>query len=215
MDINLRKKLIESTKKQLAETTPRDVLIIQTSHTIDELIKIINRMIANLRERYGYYAAQVSKIEDINTLLREIKKQKRETSGIEFKKQDLDSIIELVNEIENLLKLKDSQEKYLESLMKEQCPEFLKTATALVGARLISLAGSLKHLAELPSSTIQILGAEKALFRHLRTNAKAPRFGVLFAHQEIQQAKEVNRAKIARKLASKISIDIKRDYFRK
>lgn len=215
MDIKIRENLLNQTKKNLAESTPRDVLVIQTIHTIDELIIIANKLVANLRERYGYYAPQASKIIDIKPLLKVIMKHEKELSGIEFKKPDLDSVDELVREIENLFSLKESQEAYLKQLMEEQCPELLKTATALIGARLISIAGSLKHLAELPSSTIQILGAEKALFRHIRTKAKSPRFGVIFAHQEIQTAKESDKARAARKLASRISIAVKKDYFRK
>lgn len=215
MDIESRKKLIDFAKKQLEELTPRDVLIIQSIHTIDELIKTINRLVTNLRERYGYYASKSSKIENIDLFLREVKKNKREPAGIEFKKQDLDSVNELVKEIENLIILNKSQEEYLDIIMKEQCPELLKVAGALIGARLISIAGSLKHLAELPSSTVQILGSEKALFRHIKTGSKPPKFGIIFAHQEIQTANENERAKVARKLAAKISIAVKKDYFRK
>ena len=96
--------------------------------------------------------------------------------------------------------------------MENICPELQKAATSLIGARLLNLAGSLKHLAEIPSSTIQVLGAERALFRHLKTGAKAPKFGVIFAHQSITEAEE--KGKAARHLASKIWIAAKKDYFR-
>ena len=215
MDQKIRKELITLAEKHLAEFTPRDVLIIQAIHTIDELIIITNKLVTALRERYGYYASKTSKIEDINSLIKEIKKQKREPAGIQFKKQDFDSINEIILSIENLGVIKISQEFYLENLMKEQCPEFLKITGVLVGARLISLANSIKHLAELPSSTIQILGSEKALFRHLKTGSNPPRFGVIFAHPDIQKAREEDKARTARKLASKISIAVKRDYFSK
>jgi len=213
MDKNLRTNFIKKTKKLLSESIPRDIFIIQTIHTIDELIKIINKVITNLRERYGYHAPKVSKIEDITNLFREIKKHNREEAGIEFNNEDLISIDELIKGGEELIILKDLQEKYLDSLMKKQCPELLKVSTALIGARLISLAGSLKRLAELPSSTIQVLGAEKALFRHIKTGAKPPKFGVIFAHPDIQNAEE--KSKAARKLSAKISIAVKKDYFRK
>ncbi|MBI5391799.1 ATP-binding protein, partial [Candidatus Woesearchaeota archaeon] len=94
------------------------------------------------------------------------------------------------------------------------CPNLSTTATSLIGARLISHAGSLKRLAELPSSTVQVLGAEKSLFRHLKTGSKPPRFGVLFQHPLVAEAAENLKGKTARKLASKISIAVKQDYFR-
>ena len=96
--------------------------------------------------------------------------------------------------------------------MKDLCPRLQTLATTLIGAQLIEHAGSLKHLAELPSSTIQVLGAEKALFRHLKTGSKPPKFGVIFAHPSITDSQE--RGKAARRLAGKISIAVKQDYFK-
>ena len=96
--------------------------------------------------------------------------------------------------------------------MKEVCPRLQEIATTLLGAKLMDHAGSLKHLAELPSSTIQVLGAEKSLFRHLKTGAKPPKFGAIFAHDSITQATE--KGKAARRLAGKISIAVRQDYFR-
>ena len=114
-----------------------------------------------------------------------------------------------------MIKLKDIQETYLESLMNELCPRTLKCATALIGARLIDRAGSLKRLAQLPSSTIQVLGAEKALFRHIKTGSKSPKFGVIFAHPNVSNAMGKDKGKAARKVASEISKTIKVDYFSK
>ena len=96
--------------------------------------------------------------------------------------------------------------------MEEIAPHTLKIAGNIIGARLIEKAGSLKRLAELPSSTIQILGAEKALFRHLQSNARPPKFGVIFAHENISSSKA--KGKAARQLAAKISMASKKDYFR-
>ena len=212
--VNLRELNLQLTKQDLKDNMTRDILVIQTIHTIDELIKIINKLVANLRERYGYYAPKVSREEDINKFLDEVSLKNKEDFGMNFQSEDLNSVIELMNEIKNLQGLLDSQEKYLENIMKEVCPRVVNIATPLIGARLIDHAGSLKHLAELPSSTIQVLGAEKALFRHLTTGAKAPKFGVIFAHKLISENK-INKGKAARQLASEISKAAKIDYFRK
>ncbi|HLC58463.1 MAG TPA: hypothetical protein VJI68_01235 [Candidatus Nanoarchaeia archaeon] len=212
--MNLRELNLKLTKESLKKDITRDVLIIQTIHTIDELIKIINKLVANLRERYGYYAPRTCKTEDINQLLEAVDKKIKEDIAIEMNKEDLASIQELADEIKSLIKLKESQEKYLEMLTNNICPNLAKTATVAIAARLISQAGSLKHLAELPSSTIQVLGAEKALFRHLKMKAKAPKFGIIFAHPDISKAAPQDKGKAARKIASEISKNAKIDYFR-
>lgn len=213
--MNLRELNFKLTKESLTKETTRDVIIIQTIHTVDELIKIINKLTTNLRERYGYYAPRASKIEDQEKFLKEVNKKLKEDIGINMTKKDLDSMIELASEIKKLISLKDSQEKYLESLTKEMCPNLEKVATSLIASRLIDQAGSLKHLAEVPSSTIQVLGAEKALFRHIKTGAKAPKFGIIFAHSSISEAPQKEKGKVARRLSAEISKAAKIDFFRK
>jgi nucleolar protein 56 len=213
--MDLRELNLKLTKESLKKNIPRDVLVIQTIHTIDELIKIINTLVANLRERYGYYAPRAARTEEVNQLLESVFEKNREDISLELNKEDLDSMIELANEIKSLISLKDEQEIYLENLTQEICPHTKEVATSLIAARLVDHAGSLKHLAELPSSTIQVLGAEKALFRHIKTGSRAPKFGIIFAHESITKGQQDNKGKIARKLASEISKAAKIDYFRK
>ncbi len=208
----LRELNLKLTKKKIKESVTEDFLIIQVIHTIDELIKILNRLIENLRERYSYYSLSVSKIEDLNEFLNAVKKKEIDKELAIENKEDLETILGLVNLAEGLIKVKEKQEKYLEELT-EMCCKNLKDITGtLIASRLIAIAKSLKRLAELPSSTIQILGAEKALFRHLRTGARPPRFGIIFSHEEITKAE--NKGRAARRLASKISLAAKKDYFR-
>jgi len=82
-----------------------------------------------------------------------------------------------------------------------------------LGARLIALAGGLTNLAKLPASTVQVLGAEKALFRSLRTGARPPKHGIFFQHSLIHGAKRWQRGKIARALAGKLAIAARIDAF--
>jgi nucleolar protein 56 len=86
--------------------------------------------------------------------------------------------------------------------------------TATVGARIIAKAGSLVRLAMLPAGTIQVLGAEKALFRALKTGARPPKHGLLFQHPLIHSAPKWQRGKIARAVASKVAIAARIDYYR-
>ncbi len=102
--------------------------------------------------------------------------------------------------------------KKIDELMNKCCKN-LFFLTKRLGAKLLRQAGSLKSLAEMPSSTIQLLGAEKALFRHLTTGAKSPKYGYLLQHPLV--AKSKNKGKAARILAELISLAVRIDYFSK
>ncbi len=97
--------------------------------------------------------------------------------------------------------------------MKEVAPNITALVGPLLGARLLSLAGGLDELARLPASTIQVLGAEKALFRALRTGGKPPKHGVIFQYPDIHRSPRWQRGKIARALAAKLAIAAKVDAF--
>ena len=98
--------------------------------------------------------------------------------------------------------------------MKTYCPNLLAVTGISLGAKLMSKAGSLKRLVLMPASTIQVLGAEKALFRHMKTGAKPPRHGIIIKHPLISSAKQKEHGKRARTLADKIAIAVKVDYFK-
>lgn len=109
---------------------------------------------------------------------------------------------------------RDKLNSYVEGAMKRIAPNVTDVAGATIGARLMAKAGGLDRLAVLPASTIQILGAEKALFRALRTGARPPKHGILFQHQEVHMAPKWQRGKIARTLANKIAIAARVDFYR-
>jgi RNA processing factor Prp31 len=106
-------------------------------------------------------------------------------------------------------------EKQIDSDMLQIAPNTSKIVGPLIGARLIALSGSIDRFATLPASTIQLLGAEKALFRYKKEGGKPPKHGVIFQHPLINKASRKNRGKIARILATKISIAAKADVFTK
>jgi nucleolar protein 56 len=114
----------------------------------------------------------------------------------------------VIKEIKNL-------EKQIEDDMVRIAPNISKIAGPIIGARLISLAGSISKIAVLPASTIQILGAEKALFRYKKEGGKPPKHGVLFQHNLINKSPRRIRGRIARILSTKIAIAAKADFFTK
>lgn len=206
-----REKEIAKTKQDIEKAITRDNLIIQTTHSLNEITKSINKLSMNLKERYFLYAPYTAK-EGIDKILEAISHPKKESMGISMTKEDLSSIKQLADTLKKLQDLQNKQEYYLESLTKEICPELQKAATTSLCASLLDYASSLKNLAKMPSSRIQILGAEKALFRHLKEGANPPKFGIIFSHSEISKAQ--NKGKAARQLAAKISLAAKKDYFK-
>ena len=97
--------------------------------------------------------------------------------------------------------------------MNEVAPNIAALVGSLIGARLISLAGSLKELARKPSSTVQVFGAEKALFRSLKTGTAPPKHGIIYRVPEVHNAAYWQRGKVARALAGKLSIAARIDAY--
>merc|ERR1712228_1037569 len=102
---------------------------------------------------------------------------------------------------------------YLQSKMALVAPNLATLIGDTVGARLISHAGSLTNLAKAPASTVQILGAEKALFRALKTRGNTPKYGLIFHSSFIGRAAAKNKGRISRYLANKCSIACRIDNF--
>lgn len=213
------------TKQRVKESTTQDNLIIQAISNIKELDRVNNTLIKRLREWFELYLPEFSKSiqnqekfaqlvqeKSRTQLLKQLKLTEDQTMGHPLTKVDVDQILALAKQATNLYQLKQKHEQYLEKIMKKLCPNILELSGITIGANLIELAGSLKRLAMLPSSTVQLLGAEKALFRHLRTGAKSPKYGIIHEHPLIQKAKE--KGKAARALADKLSLASRLDYFK-
>jgi len=127
-------------------------------------------------------------------------------------KEKIDSFKDTMSAVNEEIKI---LEKQIDKDMKKIAPNTSKIIGTLIGARLISLAGGIEKLAVLPASTVQILGAEKALFRFKKEGGKPPKHGVIFQHPLINRSKVNERGKIARLLAIKISLAVKADVFTK
>jgi nucleolar protein 56 len=106
-----------------------------------------------------------------------------------------------------------SIEEYLKKSMHKTAPNLTNIAGYLLGARLLSIAGSLEKLASMPSSTVQVIGASNALFKHLKGKAPSPKHGVIFRHPYVNTAPKRLRGKIARAVASKISLAARYDMY--
>ncbi|AJC71806.1 C/D box methylation guide ribonucleoprotein complex aNOP56 subunit [Thermococcus guaymasensis DSM 11113] len=219
----------------------RDKMIIQAIEALDDIDKVINLLVSRLREWYGLHFPELDEIlpkhpqyvtfvkeigprenvsrEKLEKLgfsegkVEKILKAAEKSMGAPLGKFDSEIIRKLASEISDLYKLREQIEDYLETAMDEVAPNLKALVGAKLAARLMSLAGGLKELAMMPASTIQVLGAEKALFRHLRTGAKPPKHGVIFQYPAINRSPWWQRGKIARALAGKLAIAARVDYF--
>ena len=214
-------------KKRIKVSVKNNIQIIQAISTIDDLNRLGNSLAKRLREWYSIYNPELSEAvhshekftelmlkKSKKELLKELKIKENESMGADLEKEDIEAISDLGTDLDRLYKLKEKQERYIENIMKNICPNLQAIAGTLIGAKLIHFAGSLEKLSRVPSSTIQLYGAEKALFRHMITGSRSPKHGIILQHPFVSEAKKSKRGKMARILADKISIASKVDYFK-
>ena len=223
----LSKVQIELTKKEL-RTEKKDFMIMRVIGVIDELDKTLNTLSELLREWYGLHFPEMGRLVGSNDKFAEIiakhgrrdgiderklKELSEKSSGMPLSDEDAKQLQDFAAVMVRLFEEKKVLAKYLENLARKTVPNLSATAGPVLAARLLALAGGLDKMSKLPSSTVQLLGAEKALFRHLRGEGKAPKYGVLFGHGYVQNAPKELKGKVARMVASKITLAARLDRF--
>ena len=219
-------------KKELSR---KDLLVMKAVDYLDHLNKSLNILMPAVREWFSIYMPELDSIvEDHELFVRaamaiagdggkddllraglpdevvsRLSEAVKKTLGIGVKGEIRD-VISVLNE---LFETRERVERYIEGLMREIAPNLSDVAGPLLGARLITMAGGLDKLAQLPASTIQILGAHKAIFLHMTKGTKPPKHGILFQAKEVRSAPKKLRGKIARLLATKISIAARVDAY--
>ena len=216
-DAETAKATISMAKVVVKESVHSDELAIQAISAIQDLDKVLSILTKRLREWYGLQNPESAlNVSDSQRLVNEVL-EGGSVSRMQAKLNNADraEIKELAGKITGLMQLRSTHEKYLEARMKETCPNLVSVAGASIGAKLLRAAGSLKSLATMPASTLQLLGAERAMFNFLRKKSKKmPRFGILHEHRLIAASVQKKKGKAARLLADKISIAARVDYFR-
>ncbi len=217
-----------------------DLHIIQAINTLDETDKMINLLSSRVREWYGLHFPELDNMIDTisgyskivmagrrdnitqNTYLdagfpeekaEMLSLLQKKSRGGQISDENLAIVQSIAKQILDLFELRQSLEKHIESQMQLIAPNVSVILGSAVGARVLAKAGSLKRLASMPASTIQVLGAEKALFRALKTGAQPPKHGLLFQHQLVHAAPRWQRGKIARAIAAKAAIGARVDVF--
>ena len=236
--MELREKFLKKVRERVKkEGERRDLFLSHIIKTIDDIDKVSNMLTNRLKEWYSYYFPEldirdndkfvkaVLSIDDKKridetklmkavgeNLAKRIVEKGRESSGGDIKREDLEYIKMLAKEIEKLRELKEKYEEDIERISNEIAPNTTYIAGGKIVARLIAHAHGLDKLSSLPSSTIQVLGAEKALFKYLKKRSKKPpKHGILLLHGYVNSLPKKLRGKMARSMASKLSIALKVD----
>ncbi|KAJ9574993.1 hypothetical protein L9F63_007821 [Diploptera punctata] len=210
-----------------------DTMIVQAVCLLDDLDKELNNYIMRCREWYGWHFPELGKIitdniafvktvkiigmreytssSDLSDILpEEIEEKVKEAAeismGTEISEDDIQNIQHLCDQVIEISSYRTQLYDYLRSRMMAMAPNLTVLVGDLVGARLIAHAGSLINLAKHPASTVQILGAEKALFRALKTKKDTPKYGLIYHSALVGQTSTVNKGKISRMLAAKAAL---------
>lgn len=193
----------------------KDKSIIQAVGAIDDLNKSINLLGERMTDWLILYFPNYDfkkKAEELIKIIAEKNWDMLEESRsiLESDKRILENYAQ---SLYNLYKTRENLEKFVESYMQNIAPNLSYLVGPIISARLISYANGLEKLASMPSSTIQLLGAEKAFFRHLKENTKMPKHGIIFQNPLIHRAPYWQRGKISRAFASKIAIAARTDFY--
>jgi len=232
---------IKLTTRKVSETSSGlDLSIVQAVGLLDEMDKCTNLLMSRLREWYGlhfpelwgkvqrddkylllvthlsdrtnYTLQNLKELEIPDRVANELHGLAEESAGAPLE-DSLPHIKSLAEGISQLEGRRDEVIKFLEEAMEREAPNVRAVAGASIGARLIAIAGGLLNLAKMPSSKIQVLGAEKALFRAIKTGSRPPKHGLIFQHTAIHGSPRKLRGKASRALAGKIAIAARIDAF--
>ena len=210
-----------------------DMHIIQAIKSLDDVDRMANLLDSRMREWYGLHFPELGNLVDgvagyaavvlagrrdglaakdfedagfDDAKVQMLATVSERSRGGEISDEDLDAVQGLARQVAGLHDLRRRIEARLEAQMAAAAPNLAVILGATVGARIMARAGSLKRLAMMPASTIQLLGAEKALFRSLRSGSSPPKHGLLFQHPLVHAAPRWQRGKIARAVSAQAAI---------
>ena len=207
-----------------------DKLLIQAINSVDDIDESISKLVERIRDWYTIYFPEMDTVSNNETYIKLIAESENrediienfkdqlienieDSAGADIEETDLIMLKSFAESIYSLQKSRKELETYIDSKMEAIAPNLRDLLGASLGAKLIAHIGSIKRLATYPASVIQIMGAEKAIFRHLKTGERPPKHGLIFQHPSVRGAKWWNRGKVARNLALKITLAVRKDVF--
>lgn len=213
-------------REQLGELGP-DRFIVQAIAGLDELTKTSNLLIERLAEWYGLHFPElvesvtqkelvdlVARLGDRQTIRSQGGKD-LDSMGTPLSDDDRQALMEWAGLARSVLAAQAGLEGYVTRRMEQLAPNLSAVVGPLLAARLLSHTGSIERLGRIPSSTMQLLGAEKALFQFMMEGGRPPKHGVLFQHPLLHRAPPWQRGRIARALAAAASLAARVDSFSK
>ncbi len=238
----LRKSLIRKTREQVTEQlSGKEIHIVKAVNLIEDLDSVFNllaeqvidwhsyhfpelkrvvkendtylSLVFNLGDRKNFSKENVMKFYQNEENAQTIFEKSNDSLGAEFEEVEINELKLLALSALNVKNERGFLQKFLEEKTRKAMPNSSALVGEILAAKMLAHAGSLKRLAFVPSSTIQLMGAEKALYMHLKTGSRPPKHGIIFQHPQISSANKKVRGKIARLIASKLSIAAKLDFF--
>ncbi|MDE1869269.1 MAG: NOP58 family protein [Candidatus Micrarchaeota archaeon] len=238
----IRDKMLKSAKEGIKSAySNEEYALIQAINAYLETSKSYNLSYERLSEWYGIYFPEIRlnnpKVladlalvmnskdgidkDEINKIINDeqksesLYKKAQETIGRSMNENEKKALISFANLSNDMNRSLNELEEYIKLAANEILPNTTYLTDEKIAAEMLAKAGSMERLSSMPASTIQLLGAEKALFKHIKFGSKPPKYGVLFKMAAISNAPRDQRGRIARIYATKISIALKGDYFTK
>ncbi len=235
----MKEKILAITKKRVKEKLENpDQKIINLSlileklqlriNEVTELLKIITDQeypsidqILTIKEYCSFYILKNKTKEDLKELkidenkINEIIDILSQKIGIVLKDEIKDITTSLAKNILDMIKVKEKIETEIDILIKANYINLYSIASPKIACKMIEIAGSFEKLARYPASTIQLLGSEKSFFKALKFNKRTPKYGILYNHPLIINLSNRNKGRMARTIASKISLGLKSDIGKK
>ena len=214
--------MLSLARRQMRKAVGPDDHLHQAVGALDDLQEAENVLLERLREWYGLHFPELAKTVDDRQFIELVATHgNREAMPIDAKESiggplggpEKQSVMAMASLVQHIDARRREIETYIERSASARAPNVTALAGPLLAARLIRLAGGVEDLAKAPSSTIQLLGAERALFRHLREHTLPPKHGVLFQHPLVHRAPHWQRGAIARIFAAKIAIAARADAY--
>lgn len=220
-----REEALDAAKEEL-ENLDRDRVIVKAVRQLEQTGKSLRKEIESFRDWYSLHFPELEDELDDDSHFLEVVSGEAErdkldafeslasgSKGVKLPDADIEMIENTAKKLSHDLEHREELEEYIADICVEEMPTLSRLLEPVLAAKLVSLAGSLEDLAKSPASTIQMLGAEQALFRHLSGQGSSPKHGVLFEHRFVRSLPEDKRGKMARFLANKAAIAARLDLY--
>lgn len=223
---DVRDQAIQEAKEELRKDVPRDKIVVRTVKYLEKVSNDLDEEIQVFRDWYGIHFPEfVDQIQDNDHFLKLLSNglERTEVNGFEslaeestgsmLAENDIDALETAFKDLKNKYQMTEELESYIEEVVEEEMPNLTAFMEPMLVAKLLAHAGSLETLAKKPASTVQMYGAEKALFRYLKGEGTPPKHGVIYEHRFVNNLPEEKRGKMSRFMANKISIAARLDHY--